>query len=68
MVSLQVLTLTQCHTPRKLRVFLEVANRRTQLSEELGDVCGEWSKRYGDLVSGWWFDGYKMEMKIPMKA
>jgi len=28
-----------------------------------GEVCGEWSKRYGKLVSGWWFDGYKMEMK-----
>jgi hypothetical protein len=27
------------------------------------DVCGEWSKRYGTLVSGWWFDGYKTEMK-----
>jgi hypothetical protein len=28
-----------------------------------GDVCGEWSMRYGDLVGGWWFDGYKTAMK-----
>ena len=23
------------------------------------DICREWSERYGKLVSGWWFDGYK---------
>ena len=28
-----------------------------------GEVCGEWSRRYGTLVAGWWFDGYKMEMR-----
>jgi len=28
-----------------------------------GDVCGEWSQRYGTLVAGWWFDGYKTEMR-----
>ena len=28
-----------------------------------GAVCGEWSKRYGNKVSGWWFDGYKTEMR-----
>lgn len=28
-----------------------------------GEVCGEWSRRYGKLVAGWWFDGYKTEMR-----
>lgn len=33
-----------------------------------GEVCGEWSRRYGKLVSGWWFDGYKTEMRDSYEA
>ncbi len=33
-----------------------------------GEVCGEWSRRYGKLVSGWWFDGYKTEMRDAYEA
>ena len=33
-----------------------------------GEVCGEWSRRYGRLVGGWWFDGYKTEMGDAYKS
>lgn len=33
-----------------------------------GEVCGEWSRRYGRLVAGWWFDGYKTEMGDAYKS
>ncbi|MBU61045.1 MAG: hypothetical protein CMI26_00930 [Opitutae bacterium] len=51
--------------PRKLKGFRRSENQAPNPTflKNWGDVCGEWSKRYGKLVSGWWFDGYKMEMK-----
>ena len=51
--------------PRKLKGFRRSENQAPQAEflRTWGEVCGEWSKRYGDLVSGWWFDGYKVEMK-----
>ena len=51
--------------PRKLKGFLRSENQPPNpvFLKNWGDVCGEWSQRYGKLVSGWWFDGYKMEMK-----
>ena len=51
--------------PRKVKGFLRSENQAPNpvFLKNWGDVCGEWSKRYGKLVSGWWFDGYKMEMK-----
>ena len=51
--------------PRKVKGFLRSENQRPnpQFLKNWGDVCGEWSKRYGKLVSGWWFDGYKTEMR-----
>ena len=50
--------------PRKLKGFRRSENQapRAEFLETWGEVCGEWSKRYGRLVSGWWFDGYKTEM------
>ena len=51
--------------PRKVKGFLRSENQppNPTFLKNWGDVCGEWSMRYGQLVSGWWFDGYKMEMK-----
>ncbi len=51
--------------PRKLKGFLRSENQppNPTFLKNWGDVCGEWSKHYGTLVSGWWFDGYKTEMK-----
>ena len=51
--------------PKRVKGFLRSENQppNPTFLKNWGDVCGEWSKRYGDLVSGWWFDGYKMEMK-----
>jgi hypothetical protein len=51
--------------PRKVKGFSRSENQapNSTFLKNWGDVCGEWSKRYGKLVSGWWFDGYKMEMK-----
>ncbi len=51
--------------PRKVKGFRRSENQAPNpvFLKNWGDVCGEWSKRYGKLVSGWWFDGYKMEMK-----
>merc|ERR1712034_172963 len=51
--------------PRKLKGFRRSENQAPNPAflKSWGEVCGEWSKRYGPLVSGWWFDGYKLEMK-----
>ena len=51
--------------PRKVKGFRRSENQAPNpvFLKNWGDVCGEWSRRYGKLVSGWWFDGYKMEMK-----
>ena len=51
--------------PRKVKGFLRSENQAPNPTflKNWGDVCGEWSRRYGKLVSGWWFDGYKTEMK-----
>ena len=51
--------------PRKLKGFRRSENQAPTPAflKTWGEVCGEWSKRYGGLISGWWFDGYKMEMK-----
>ncbi|MCH2361595.1 MAG: alpha-L-fucosidase, partial [Pirellulales bacterium] len=51
--------------PRKVKGFVRSENQppNPTFLKNWGDVCGEWSRRYGKLVSGWWFDGYKMEMK-----
>jgi hypothetical protein len=51
--------------PRKVKGFRRSENQRPNPTflKNWGDVCGEWSIRYGPLVSGWWFDGYKIEMK-----
>jgi hypothetical protein len=51
--------------PRKVKGFRRSENQPPNpiFLKNWGDVCGEWSKRYGTLVSGWWFDGYKTEMK-----
>ena len=51
--------------PKKLKGFLRSENQppNPTFLRNWGEVCGEWSERYGKLVSGWWFDGYKMEMK-----
>ena len=51
--------------PRKVKGFMRSENQPPPPAflKNWGDVCGEWSMRYGKLVSGWWFDGYKMEMK-----
>ncbi len=51
--------------PRKLKGFRRSENQAPTPAflKTWGEVCGEWSQRYGPLVSGWWFDGYKMEMK-----
>ena len=51
--------------PRKVKGFRRSENQAPPPTflKNWGAVCGEWSLRYGRLVSGWWFDGYKMEMK-----
>ncbi len=51
--------------PRKLKGFRRSENQAPTAAflKTWGEVCGEWSQRYGGLVSGWWFDGYKLEMK-----
>ncbi len=51
--------------PRKVKGFRRSENQAPPPTflKNWGSVCGEWSTRYGSLVSGWWFDGYKMEMK-----
>lgn len=51
--------------PRRLKGFRRSENQAptSEFLKTWGEVCGEWSKRYGSLVSGWWFDGYKIEMK-----
>jgi len=51
--------------PRKVQGFVRSENQppNPTFLKNWGDVCGEWSRRYGTLVSGWWFDGYKTEMK-----
>ncbi|MBT6846799.1 MAG: hypothetical protein HOA14_05215, partial [Planctomycetaceae bacterium] len=47
--------------PRKVKGFLRSENQPPNpiFLKNWAAVCGEWSKRYGTLVSGWWFDGYK---------
>jgi hypothetical protein len=51
--------------PRKVKGFRRSENQAPPPTflKNWGAVCGEWSMRYGGLVSGWWFDGYKAEMK-----
>jgi hypothetical protein len=51
--------------PRKVKGFLRSENQAPNpvFLKHWGEVCGEWSRRYGKLVSGWWFDGYKTEMR-----
>ena len=51
--------------PRKVKGFRRSENQAPNsiFLKNWGEVCGEWSRRYGKLISGWWFDGYKMEMK-----
>ncbi|MEE3366328.1 MAG: alpha-L-fucosidase [Planctomycetota bacterium] len=51
--------------PRKVKGFRRSENQPppSVFLRNWGAVCGEWSRRYGPLVSGWWFDGYKTEMK-----
>lgn len=51
--------------PRKVKGFRRSENQapNSAFLKNWGEVCGEWSRRYGKLVSGWWFDGYKTEMK-----
>ena len=51
--------------PRKIEGFLRSENQPPNpiFLKNWAAVCGEWSTRYGTLVSGWWFDGYKTEMK-----
>jgi len=51
--------------PRKLKGFKRSENQppTPMFLKNWGAVCGLWSRRYGTLVSGWWFDGYKLAMK-----
>ena len=51
--------------PRKVKGFRRSENQAPNPTflKNWADVCGEWSRRYGKLVSGWWFDGYKTEMR-----
>ena len=51
--------------PKKVKGFRRSENQAPNpiFLKNWGEVCGEWSRRYGKLISGWWFDGYKMEMK-----
>lgn len=51
--------------PRKVKGFRRSENQAPNpiFLKNWGNVCAEWSKRYGKLISGWWFDGYKSEMQ-----
>jgi len=51
--------------PRKVPGFVRSEHQRPPVTflKNWGDVCGEWSMRYRDLVAGWWFDGYKTIMQ-----
>ena len=51
--------------PRKVKGFVRSEHQEptAQFLKNWGDVCGEWSLRYGELVADWWFDGYKLAMK-----
>jgi hypothetical protein len=51
--------------PRKVKGFVRSEHQEptSKFLKNWGDVCGEWSMRYKDLVAGWWFDGYKLAMK-----
>lgn len=51
--------------PKRVKGFRRSENQAPNpiFLKNWGDVCGEWSRRYGKLVSGWWFDGYKTEMR-----
>lgn len=51
--------------PRKVPGFLRSENQAPNPTflKNWGEVCGEWSRRYGKKVNGWWFDGYKTEMR-----
>ncbi len=51
--------------PRRVKGFRRSENQAPNPTflKNWGEVCGEWSQRYGKLVSGWWFDGYKTEMR-----
>lgn len=51
--------------PRKVPGFLRSENQAPNPTflKNWGAVCGEWSRRYGKRVNGWWFDGYKTEMR-----
>lgn len=51
--------------PRKVKGFKRSENQPPNpvFLKNWGAVCGEWSQRYGPLVSGWWFDGYKTAMR-----
>ena len=56
--------------PRKVPGFLRSENQAPNPTflKNWGDVCGEWSMRYGKRVNGWWFDGYKTEMRDAYEA
>jgi hypothetical protein len=56
--------------PRKVKGFLRSENQAPNPAflKNWAEVCGEWSRRYGKLVSGWWFDGYKTEMRDAYNA
>ena len=56
--------------PRKVKGFRRSENQAPNPTflKNWADVCGEWSRRYGKLVSGWWFDGYKTEMRDSYEA
>jgi hypothetical protein len=51
--------------PRRIKGFVRSEHQEptAKFLKNWGDVCGEWSLRYKDVVAGWWFDGYKLEMK-----
>ena len=51
--------------PRKVKGFRRSENQAPNPAflKTWGEVCGEWSQNYGSLISGWWFDGYKLEMQ-----
>ncbi|PHS12725.1 MAG: hypothetical protein COA78_08035 [Blastopirellula sp.] len=51
--------------PRKIPGFVRSEHQKPppEFLRNWGNVCGEWSLRYKDLVAGWWFDGYKKVMQ-----
>ena len=55
---------------RKIKGFRRSENQAPTAAflKNWGEVCGEWSRRYGRLVAGWWFDGYKTEMGDAYKS